>query len=159
MRLSHRKPTLKTPVREVALRLLARREHGRAELAKKLAMRGYAEPEVALLLDVLEEQGLLSEARYVSSYVRSRVERGYGPLRILAELRQHGADESVVREELDAYKGEWLELASQYYRRRFKGSPADYGERGQRWRHMQQRGFDASTLALVLGDEDDGDVA
>ncbi|AOU98821.1 hypothetical protein BI364_13375 [Acidihalobacter yilgarnensis] len=158
MRQPSRKPTPKASVRELALGLLARREHGRAELMRKLAQRGYGASEVAPVLDVLAEQGLLSEARYVASYVRSRAERGYGPLRILAELRQRGALEPVVREVLDGCGEPWRELAGRYYQRHFSGPPTDYRERARRWRHMQQRGFDADTLATVLDDEGDGDA-
>ena len=153
-----RKPTPKTAAREVALKLLARREHSRAEMATKLTMRGYARADIDPVLDALETQGLLSEARYVASYVRSRIERGYGPHRIHAELRQRGADEAVVWEMLDVSSGRWLEQARQYYQRHFSGPPADYRERARRWRHMQQRGFDAGTLKTILGDRDDGDI-
>lgn len=157
MSLTYRKSTPKTPVWEAALNLLARREHSRAELAKKLTMRGYARADIEAALDALVAQGLLSEARYVASYVQSRIERGYGPHRILAELRQRGVEASVAQELLDAGGECWLERAREYYRRHFGSPPADYRERGQRWRHMQQRGFDAGTLRTLLGDRDDED--
>ncbi|OBS10160.1 hypothetical protein Thpro_021210 [Acidihalobacter prosperus] len=136
---------------------MARREHGRAELARKLAQRGFGVDEVEPTLDALESQGLLSEVRYVESYVRSRIDRGYGPLRILAELRQRGASEAAAREALALDAEAWRARARQYYQRHFSGPPADYRERARRWRHMQQRGFDADTLATVLDHEGDGD--
>ena len=89
--------------------------------------------------------------------MRGRSERGYGPLRILAELRQRGVSDGDARAELDGWKGRWRELARRYYQRHFSGPPADYRERARRWRHMQQRGFDADTLATVLDHEGDGD--
>ena len=45
--------------------LLARREHGRVELTRKLRQRG-ADPEmIDAALDRLTEEGLLSESRYL----------------------------------------------------------------------------------------------
>src|SRR3546814_21124082 len=70
--------------------LLARREHGRVELARKLRQRGAPPELIEQALDRLCEQGLLSESRYLESFVRSRANAGYGPLRIREELAQRG---------------------------------------------------------------------
>lgn len=150
MRRLGKKTTHKASARDVTVGLLARREHSRAELLWKLTQRGYPVDEVTGLLDQLEEQNLLSESRYVASYVRSRVERGYGPLKILAELRQRKIPDALSQEELGFYNGRWLTLAKQYYQRHFNEPPADYRERAKRWRHMQQHGFDADTLKRVF---------
>ena len=79
-----------TRARSAALRLLARREHSRYELAMKLRQRKI-EPEVyEPVLDEYEEEGWLSDERFAEVYTRQRVELGYGPLRILGELQQRG---------------------------------------------------------------------
>lgn len=150
MRRPNKKTTHKTSAWDIAVGLLARREHSRAELLRKMAQRGYSTDEVTGLLERLEDQNLLSEPRYVASYVRSRVERGYGPLRILAELRQRRIPDALSQEELGSYNGQWVTLAKQYYQRHFNGPPADARERTKRWRHMQQHGFDADTLKKVF---------
>jgi len=77
-------------VRRTAMALLARREHGRVALTRKLRQRG-AEPEmIETALDRLTEEGLLSEARYLESFVSYRARSGYGPARIREELSQRG---------------------------------------------------------------------
>ncbi|MEK1907640.1 MAG: recombination regulator RecX, partial [Pseudomonas sp.] len=48
-------------VRRTAMDLLARREHGRVELARKLRQRGAADELIDSALDRLAEEGLLSE--------------------------------------------------------------------------------------------------
>ena len=53
-----------------ALALLARREHSRAELVRKLAAEGSAE-EIDMVLSQLEQRGLLSDARCAEAYVRA----------------------------------------------------------------------------------------
>ncbi|HEX5842944.1 MAG TPA: regulatory protein RecX, partial [Pseudomonas sp.] len=77
-------------VRRAAMDLLARREHGRVELTRKLRNRGAADELIEAALDRLAEEGLLSEARYMEAFVGYRARAGYGPLRIREELTQRG---------------------------------------------------------------------
>lgn len=70
--------------------LLARREHGRVELTRKLRQRGASDELIGPELDRLAEEGLLSEARYLESFIRYRSSSGYGPARIREELGQRG---------------------------------------------------------------------
>ena len=44
--------------------MLARREHSRTELGRKLAERGFSEPHVGEVLDALEAENLLSDRRF-----------------------------------------------------------------------------------------------
>jgi hypothetical protein len=66
-------------VRRTAMDLLARREHGRVELTRKLRQRGAEAEMIETALDRLTEEGLLSEARYLESFVSYRARSGYGP--------------------------------------------------------------------------------
>ena len=77
-------------VRRAAMDLLARREHGRMELSRKLRSRGAPPDLIEPALEKLADEGLLSEARYLESFVRMRANAGYGPLRIREELTQRG---------------------------------------------------------------------
>ena len=54
-----------------ALRYLSLREHNRRELSLKLENKGYGQDIINRTLDSLEEDGSLSEERYVEAYVRS----------------------------------------------------------------------------------------
>lgn len=62
---------LDTPVavRRAAMDLLARREHGRAELSRKLRQRGASAELIDPALDRLAEEGLLDESRYLESFI------------------------------------------------------------------------------------------
>jgi regulatory protein len=70
--------------------LLARREHGRVELTRKLRQRGAPSELIEQALDRLTEEGLLSESRYLESFIRYRAHAGFGPLRIREDLSQRG---------------------------------------------------------------------
>ncbi|OQX44617.1 MAG: hypothetical protein B0D85_06675, partial [Candidatus Sedimenticola endophacoides] len=73
---------------QALMRLLAAREHTRAELRGKLASR-CAEPQLLeQVIDELRERGLQSDGRFAEQYVSSRMRRGFGPLRIRRELQE-----------------------------------------------------------------------
>ena len=85
-------------VRRAAMDLLARREHGRAELTRKLRQRGAPAELIEAALERLADEGLLSESRYIESFIRGRASSGYGPLRIREELTRHEQLRAHVQE-------------------------------------------------------------
>lgn len=86
-------------------------------------------------------RGLADDGRFAEGFARSRVERGYGPLRVAQELRQRGVDDALAREVLAAYQGEWPERMETARARRFGDAPRDRGERLRQARFLEQRGF------------------
>jgi regulatory protein len=84
-------------VEAAAVRLLARREHSRAELVRKLAARGAPAELADEVLDSLAARRLQSDERYAESLVTSRIGRGQGPVRIRRELAERGVGAPVER--------------------------------------------------------------
>ncbi|MDI5890212.1 regulatory protein RecX [Halomonas rhizosphaerae] len=140
--------------RDDAIRLLARREHSRQELAERLAAKGYAPERIAECLNDLAEQGLQSDARFAESFLRSRILRGQGPLKIRLELERRGLDREAVRhafaESEQAGEGDWLALACEALSRRFTGPGESPRERARRERFLAQRGFDFDQVRHAL---------
>ncbi|MFZ2855540.1 MAG: recombination regulator RecX [Rhodocyclaceae bacterium] len=145
-------------LRERALRLLARREHTRVELARKLAPHAESEEELAALLDDLTERRLLSDERYVEMRLNARRAR-FGNARLAHELRTQGVAEELVREALAAGEEEPAR-ARQVWQRKFGSMPVDAAERARQMRFLMSRGFSGETIRRVLrGDfEDHSDV-
>ncbi len=124
-----------------AVRLLAAREHSRAELGRKLG-RGFSGEVVEAVLDELAAEGLQSDDRFVESYLHARMEKGFGPLRIRAELKERGIDEARIRLALEGVEAQWREQLLRVARRRFGDAPpADRREMGRRARFLAGRGF------------------
>jgi regulatory protein len=141
-----------------ALALLARREHSARELKTKLARRGLAPDDSAAALAKLQAKDFQSDARFGEMLVRSRLEGGYGPRWIVAELKTHGIAESAARELVEAAEPDWPELARRQLRRRYGGKPAaDLAERAKRAAFLLRRGFDASTVKLATGSDAGGE--
>ncbi|MBY5938952.1 regulatory protein RecX [Marinobacter nauticus] len=144
--------------RSVALRLLARREHSRYELAIKLRQRRIPPDVFDPVLDEYECEGWLDDDRFAEIYSRQRIEAGYGPLRILAELQQRGVSQtpeclSSVAEE------EWCRRAVRARDKRFglADVQGDLPEKLRQARFLARRGFSSSQSehALSAGSDDD----
>ena len=129
-----------------ALRYLARREHSRAELARKLAPRAASAEALDALLEELASKKQLSDARYAEERARS-LARKYGPAKIRQDLRSRGiADELIDALPLD---GE-LELARQALSRRFRLPARTREEQAKRGRFLQGRGFSLEVIRRLL---------
>ncbi len=129
-------------IRAKALELLARREHSRLELRQKLLQRGYPSEGIEWVLSQLTDERWLDEARYAEVYAHSRVDKGYGPLRIACELRERGVPDALVATTLAALDECWLPKLRELHRKRFKATiPADVAGRMQQTRVLRQQGF------------------
>ena len=134
-----------------AIRLLAQREHSRKELARKLRRRFADEGVIGQVLDDLAERGLLSDVRFAENYVAQRMRRGYGPLRIRAELQERGVEEALIEAQLDIGQEEWMALLREVAARRFGAAdPAGQKEQARRARFLQYRGFPESLVRRYL---------
>jgi len=132
------------------VRLLARREHSRSELARKLAPYAESAEQVDALLDELASARLLSNERFAESLVHRRAER-YGAATIRRELRTHGLDDALVRAHVASLERTELERARAVWRRRFGRLPGSLAERARQTRFLLARGFSADTVRRVLG--------
>lgn len=143
---------LDTPVsiRRSAMNLLARREHGHVELARKLRLRGADAAMIEVELQRLTEDGLLSEERYLESYIRSRANAGRGPMRIREELAQRGLSRELIEQALDEADIDWQAQMHDLWQRRFSGQCADLKEKAKQGRFLAQRGYAMDAIRRLL---------
>jgi regulatory protein len=138
-------------VRRSAMDLLARREHGRVELARKLRQRGATAELIEGALDRLEADGLLNESRYLQCYVGSRARAGYGPLRIREELGQRGLLRETVELAIREAEIDWAAQLREVWRRKFSGQlPIDAKSRAQQGRFLVYRGYSLEMVGRLL---------
>jgi len=141
-----KQPTL----RERALRLLARREHSRVELARKLQAHGPPGDELEALLDDLSRRKLLSDERYAESRAHA-LSRKYGAARIAHELRAKGLDKGLAEQASRTARATELERAREVWRRKFRVAPKTREERAKQMRFLQSRGFSFDAIRAVVG--------
>lgn len=133
-----------------AIRLLATREHSLAELERKLSGKAGREI-IAEVLNGLAQQGLQSDARFAEVFIRSRLDKGQGPLLIRRDLRQLGIDDSLVDEALAEAAPDWQAILERVAERKFGSeAPADYKEATKRARFLAQRGFESEAIRDFL---------
>ncbi len=137
-------------LREAAIRLLARREHGRAELAGKLARKGWPPEDIEPVIDGLADEGLQCDVRFAEGFVRSRVGRFWGPLRIRAELGRRGIDGQAARQALEGCEADWSALAGDWYGRRYQDPPEDAREKSRRMQALSRRGFTSEHFRWIF---------
>lgn len=133
-----------------ALRHLARREHSRLELQRKLAP--YAESTEALdaLLDELEAGRLLSGQRFAESLVYRKAER-FGAALIRHELRSHALEPAIVDQQTAALEQTEMARARALRDRRFGELPDSAQARARQIRFLMARGFRAEVVHRVVG--------
>ena len=135
-----------------ALRHLARREHSRAELERKLAPHAGTAGQLQALLDQLEQKKQLSNERFAEQ--RAHVlARKYGPARIRHDLKAKGISAELV--DRVSSEGE-LERARAILQRKYADPAASREERARRARFLQGRGFSGEVIhRLVLREGED----
>ena len=140
-----------TSAKQVAVRLLARREHSAEELRQKLIKREFALDEIATALLELKQGDWQSDERYAEAYIRVRRLKGFGPVRIASELRERGVDELIADRYLLAEDGIWRQTLEQEYQKKYHGRAfEDYQEKAKRMRFLQYRGFSLDLIHDVV---------
>jgi regulatory protein len=143
-------------LRARALTLLARREHSRLELERKLSPHAQSAEELASLLDDLVQCGWLSEQRVIEQVVHAR--RGkLGSRRIRQELLDKGIAAELVAEALAQLKDGEVDAARALWQKKFGSLPHDAAGRARQVRFMQGRGFALEVILKVMrqGGKDD----
>jgi regulatory protein len=133
------------------MNLLSRREHSEQELQRKLRTRGFDDSDIHTVIKALADEKLLSNSRFVESYIRSRANKGYGPIRIHGELINRGIPEDVIEHHLKMADNDWLIRAHIVWQKRFKGiQPADYKDRAAQMRFLHYRGFTSEHINKIF---------
>jgi regulatory protein len=147
VRLKPERPDTPTELKVRALRFLVRRDHSRAELARKLAPYAESPPALEAVLNDLESRRQLSDERYAETRAQ-QLARKYGAAKIRQDLKAHGVAEAIV----DRIKPEGEEeRARAILARKYRDAAATLEEKARRARFLQSRGFSHETIRRALG--------
>lgn len=138
-----------------ALRLLAGREHSRAELERKLKAHETEPGELGRVLDELHAKGFINEQRVLESVVHRRAAR-LGAARVRQELQAKGLAPAAVAEAVAQLQGTEVERAREVWRKKFGTLAADAAERGKQMRFLASRGFGGEAIRRALSGEETG---
>jgi regulatory protein len=132
-----------------ALRFLSMREHSRLELGRKLSKYAEEGDDVDALLDFLEKNNWLSQARFSESLIHRRGTR-YGNSRIVAELQSHGVNGEALQELKSGLADTEVERACEVWRRKFGEVASDTEGRSKQMRFLMQRGFSQKAVRAAM---------
>ena len=136
------------------MRLLAGREHSRAELERKLAEHETEPGELARALDELQAKGFINEQRVVESVVYRRASR-LGASRVKRELQAKGLPAEAVAQAVAGLQATEVDRAREVWRKKF-GEPApDAAGRARQMRFLASRGFSPESIRRVVRGDDD----
>jgi len=138
-----------TEVREIAVRYLTRREYGVEELRQKLMQRGADAMISDTVISDLAEENLVSDQRFTEMYVRMRIRRLFGPLKIKGELRSRGIADHLIDQAMPDGQEAWFDAASQWVAKKHQGA-LDYATRAKVYRSLMNRGFTNEQANVAL---------
>lgn len=128
-----------------ALAWLGRQEYSIAKFTKKLKDNHASDEQVQNIVEEFCARNWLSEQRYCEGFVRARIAKGQGKIRILNDGRGHQLDSDILNEAIDTQEVDWFELALGTYVKRYGSGTQvksmDIKEKAKRMRFMQYRGF------------------
>ena len=138
-------------IRIAAMGMLAGREYLQSQLAEKLAKKFDNSAYIPEVLERLVEENLQSDHRFIEAFIRSRISRGQGEMRIRLELKQRGANIALVSQLLAEAEVDWYELALQTATNKFgQSQPVDAKEKAKRMRFLQYRGYNFDQINYAL---------
>lgn len=133
------------------IRLLAMREHSKKELTDKLCGKTEQTDIALTVVDDLESENYQSDERFTESYVRSRANRGMGPIKIRAELNAKGVASQLIAEFLSNSSAIWFDNAERQYQKKYGDTPVkDYNDWSKRARFLQSRGFTSEHIQVAV---------
>ncbi|MDX8401515.1 MAG: regulatory protein RecX [Mariprofundaceae bacterium] len=137
--------------------MLARREHCRAEMRRKLAARGFSGAVIEPVVARLVREGWLSDRRFAEQFLAARLRRGESPWLAARRARERGVDEAALAEALAGAEATFDVRAAcrELIARR---DPQGLRHRDERvWqrlaRFLRNKGFDAATILRCLNEQ------
>ena len=135
-----------------ALRLLARREHSRDELARKLSPHAASQEALESVLDFLVSEKFLSNERFAEARAHW-LARKYGAAKIRQDLTAKGVEDELVARVSSENE---LQRAKAILDRKYRHAATTRKECAKRARFLQSRGFSYDTIYQAVrigGDE------
>lgn len=132
-------------IHQMALNHLARREYTRFMLKEKLRQKGFLLQSIEIALDILSQQGFLSDKRFCEAFIARRIRQGYGPIRIAIECQKYGISEAIISAQLPQDEEIWLTLINKIRQKKFS-SYKQSQEKPRQIRYLLYRGFSLSQI-------------
>lgn len=135
--------------REAALRFLSFRLRSMQEVTTYLIGKRYPTNVIDQTIGYLAETELLNDRKFAQWWIESRMHGGWGPRRIVQELKMKGINKEIIDEEM---KQDWKDVARHVLdkeQQKFRELPS-LKRRMKMQQLLMRRGFSFDTISLVL---------
>lgn len=124
-------------------RFLATRERSSGEIIDQLKRKGLCfEEDYDLVLEILTEDGLLDDRRFVRNRAEHRLDGGYGPAYIRNDLMKYSIPRDILQEVLDEFdESDYLEAAMVAVKKKERAVLAKEDPEKSLRNALQYRGF------------------
>ncbi len=143
--------------RSTALNFLSYRDRSEQEIRRRLQRSEYSEDAIDGTIEYLRKAGLLDDENFATSYAEGRFRSGgYGPVRVLHDLRRKGVDRTTagrVVDEVFSDEDELFATARDLGRRRWDrlSREEDYRKRRKKvYDYLVRRGFPYGVVLSIL---------
>lgn len=134
-----------------ALKWLVVREYGFNELVNRLQRYRYCDEDILAAVTLLRDQDLQSDDRFTEAYVHSRLEKGFGPLRITQELRNKGISGDLIAVWVDILNDKWMQQLHRVRERKYGDAlPTNYQDKMRQCQFLQYRGFSSEQIQQLF---------
>jgi len=134
-------------LRRAALDMLARRDYSQAELRYKLSTKSADELLINQIIEELAERNFQSDERFTENFVSFRSRKGFGPIKIIMELRSKGISEVLAKDIIYSEDYDWYDLASTVLEKKFANKTVDIFKKKQ---FLLNRGFTHDIIHEVV---------
>jgi regulatory protein len=140
-------------IKNAALALLAQREYSQFTLTRKLISKGFDKELIGEVLREFSQSSWLNDQRFAENFLSSRINKGYGPIRIQQELKEKGISEEIIDAVLDCNSEQWNQAATAVRLKKFGTKKiANANDKMKQIRFLQYRGFSFDQIKCALSD-------
>ncbi|MFI3245655.1 MAG: regulatory protein RecX [Ferrimonas sp.] len=134
-----------------AVGLLSRRDHSQGELQRKMRERGYSDDDIYAAITRCIELGYQDDGRFTELFIRYRSQRGLGPQRLRAALRERGVASDLIEATLRHSDVDFFELCRACRERKFGLLlPVNFKEQAKQQRYLAYRGFSMEMIRYAM---------
>ncbi len=141
--------------RQIAVSILARRDHSEYELRQKLALRQCDEADIDQAIAYCFEHQWLDDRRVAEGLLRYGVSKGRGWKRICFDADRKGISVALLESAQEIQQHDWFSLAKKVAINRFADAQgdlphADMKQKAKWYRYLQNRGFSTDEIYYAL---------
>ena len=139
--------------KNLAFRLLKYRDRSEKEIVNRLKKKKVSEEVIEKVIAELKSSSLLDNRRFAKSWIQERIRKGYGLLKIKAELKEKGIDQDLLEDLLqDINKDAWVlpQIRELAQKRIKKYNKIDLNVKRKILSYLVRRGFPYEKVIRVL---------